>query len=141
MTTLIQSKVIENEKTKLFKISAICLVLLVYFSLEITLLRAAGHLENFPSCCTRQHIPTPVNEGRYPEVHPGKDKDEIGLQHDEHDGGHDVGGLDGAEAVRVRRELEENDELEGEVGDGAHPEDDGPHSHRQAAVTLKCGQA
>ena len=44
MTTLIQCKVIGNEKSTLFKSPA------VYFSLETTLLRAAGHLENFPSC-------------------------------------------------------------------------------------------
>ena len=87
---------------------------------------------------TVQTFYKPVDKGRYPEVHPGKDKDEIGLQHDERDCGDDVGGLDGAEAVWVRRELDEGDELEGEVGDGAHPEDDGAHSHWQAAVTLKC---
>ena len=39
----------------------------------------------------------PVNKGRYPEVDPGKHKDEVGLQDDEQDHGDGVGGLDGAE--------------------------------------------
>ena len=38
----------------------------------------------------------------------------------------------------MRGELQEGDELEGEVGDGAQAEDDGAHPHWQAAVTLKC---
>ena len=79
----------------------------------------------------------PVDKGRYPEIHPGKYKDEIGLQHDEQNHGDDVGGLDGAEAVGVRRVLEEGDELQRKVGYGAQPEDDGPHSHWKAAMTLK----
>ena len=40
------------------------------------------------------------------------------------------------EAFRVRGILEEGDELEGEVGDGAQPEYDGTHANWQAAVTL-----
>ena len=122
----------------------------------------------------------PVNEWSYPEIHPGKDEYEVGLEHDECHGGHDVGGLDRSavaasihdvraeegrgqschredptdsmatkhpgcyvwrslpEAFWMRGELQESDELEGEVGDGAQAEDDGAHPHWQAAVTLKC---
>ena len=41
------------------------------------------------------------------------------------------------EAIWVRRVLEEGDEFQRKVGDGAQPKDDGPHSHWKAAMTLK----
>ena len=44
------------------------------------------------------------------------------------------------EAFWMRGELQEGDELEGEVGDGAQAEDDGAHPHWQTAVTLKCSE-
>ena len=70
-----------------------------------------------------------------PEVHPGKHKDEVGLQHDKHHHGDDAGGLDGAETLC--RELDDCDELQGEVDDAAQAEDDGPDPHWQGPVTLK----
>ncbi len=72
-----------------------------------------------------------------PEVQPGIDEDEIGLEEDEKNGEENVEPQGEVEAWRLVADLDERDRLQGQVYQRPEAEHQGSEANCEAAVTLE----